>query len=599
MGVCLFTLREPDTRITMKLVYTLAGLATVLATGSQAFQLSTKNVRQLQNSLEDRVEQKYLNMKRQLRQKRGVFDGVLDQLANEININDYNEAAADCEVSTAGFWQECRQCIAQQCTSYVSRQCGSSALPSPAELKSSTEFSDFLASRMAKVSPSIPEINRYLDILSSDGVKAEVDYQMNGADLKLSTRNRRSCSGDDCQIDCQQFVSSANNIEVKCVNYNDAPQPLSAGDSEEDQYPHTTDEAIFGNWKFTVQATHGHEMAEQGLSADGSIQIKLSVVDSDGDDYGLDYAGGDDLFQGVPGFQSNPDLVKVDDYIYGEHYGSETHYPAQSGENAECNGAGCMHLGGNKFEVETEFSEDYNGLKFNCDGNESANCHQMIMDMPFESLENAEATDDNTETGNNNSLPCDEGGEPVEEEPINGNFEGLFSEDIDSQSFCDTIGGCTDVPFVRRSSRGNNQRFNRAAKRELCQDLTKMPETCTMLGFECGACDARISNECPEYHELRSELSKRISDASSLAEQFQTLTKRNFEQVKFLHALNVDGAKAIYVQSATKDGDNVSLSIRVGSASQAVNVLVAAKIKSADEWPMVSQKVANKVAELF
>jgi len=94
-------------------------------------------------------------------------------------------------------------------------------------------------------------------------------------------------------------------------------------------------------------------------------------------------------------------------------------------------------------------------------------------------------------------------------------------------------------------------------------------------------------------------LSKKISDASSLAEEFQTLTKANFEQVKFLHALNVEGAKAIYVQSATKDGDNVQLSIRVGSSSQAVQVLVAAKIKSADEWPMVSQKVADKVAELF
>merc|ERR1719219_227038 len=253
-----------------------------------------------------------------------------------------------------------------------------------------------------------------------------------------------------------------------------------------------------------------------------------------------------------------------------------------------------MHLGGNQFEVETEFRE-YSGFKFDCDGTESANCNQMIMDMPLASLENAEASEDNNESAN--PAPCDEGGEPVEEEPINGNFEGLL--DIDSQSFCDTIGGCTDVPFVRRSSRGNNQRFNRAAKRQVCNDIEKMPDTCIALGFECAACDKKISQECPEYHELRSELSQKISEASSLAEEFQTLTKRNFEQVKFLHALNVDGSKAIYVQSATNDGDNISLSIRVGSTSQAVNVLVAAKIKSADEWPMLSQKVANKVAELF
>merc|ERR1712038_201185 len=75
MGRAVVVYLEPDTHTspqllghTMKLVYTLTGLATVLATGNQAFQLSTKNVQQLQHALEDRVEQKYTNMKRQLRQ---------------------------------------------------------------------------------------------------------------------------------------------------------------------------------------------------------------------------------------------------------------------------------------------------------------------------------------------------------------------------------------------------------------------------------------------------------------------------------------------------------------------------------------------------
>jgi len=66
-----------------------------------------------------------------------------------------------------------------------------------------------------------------------------------------------------------------------------------------------------------------------------------------------------------------------------------------------------------------------------------------------------------------------------------------------------------------------------------------------------------------------------------------------------LHALNVGGSKAIYVQSATKNGNSVDLSIRVGSPAQAVDVLVQAKIKSAQDWPMVTKKVANKVAQLF
>merc|ERR1712195_422443 len=489
-----FALREVDTRITMKLVYTLGGLATVLATGTQAFQLTSKNVQQLQNSLEDRVDQKYTNMKRQLRQKRALFDGVLDQLADEININDYNVAAGDCQVATAGFWKECRQCIAQQCTSYMSRQCGSDIVP--AELQGSNDFTDFLSSRMAQVSPSISELEEYLEILKKAGVSANVDYQMNGEDLKMSTRNRRNA---DDSIDCQQFVTSKTNMEVKCVNYNDSPQPLEAEGAS--SFEHTTNDAIFGNWKFTVEGTHGHEMAEQGLNADGAIQIKLSVVANDGSDYGMFDNSDDGLFD-APAYQNSRDLVKVDgDYAYGELSVNENSYPMTTGENADCN--------------------------------------QMLFNMPLEQVGKQSPLADNK--------PCvGDNAEAIEPESDVEDFNNLL--DIDSEGlFCDSIGGCTDVPFVRRSSRDNNQRFNRAAKRAMCQDLNTMPETCTSLGFACESCDKKLSVECPEYYNLRSELSKKISDASSLAEEFQTLTKANFEQVKFLHALNVEGAKAIYV----------------------------------------------------
>jgi len=568
----------------MKLVYTLAGLATVLATGNEAFQLSSKNVRQLQSSLEDRVEQKYTNMKRQLRQKRDLFDDFLENIAGEINLNEYTEAAASCQIQTEGFWKNCRQCVAQQCSSYMSRQCGSSLVP--AELKSSSEFSNFLASRMASVSPSIPEINKYLEILSGEGVKAEVEYQMNGADLKLSTRNSRQAENT---IDCQQFVSEANNVEVKCVNYNEQPQALSATDEE--QYPHVSENAIFGNWKFTVQATHGHEMLEEGLTKDGSLQIKLSVVDSsENEDYGgYDYS-----------FQSPGDLVKLNNYDYQgnlELSASEEAYPAQTGENAECNGAGCMHLGGNDFESETVYDEMVGGLKFDCDGTEDANCNQMIMEMPLEMNLAPEEPSDSSDSGKGDCVNGDE--EPADEEPsAEFNPENFDIENIlNTPTQCDELSGCPNVPFVRRSS--NGQRFNRAAKGKLCQDLETMPETCIALGFQCEDCNKKISEECPEYHALRSELSKKISEASVLVEEFQTKIKKNVEQVKFLHALNNNGAKAIYVQSATKNGDNVDLSIRVGNQQQAVQVFVQAKVKSADEWPLVASKVANKVSELF
>jgi hypothetical protein len=543
----------------MKLVYTLTGLATVLATGNQAFQLTTKNVQQLQNVLEDRVEQKYTNMKRQFRQKRGLFDTALDQLSSGINIDEYNDAAADCKIRTAGFWNDCRQCIAQQCSSYMATECGSS-VPAPlsAEL----------------IANQLPEF------LETSIKQAQDDYNRALSNFKMSRgRSKRSA---ESTLDCQQFVSASNNIEVKCVNYNEQPQPLNAADDE--NYPHTTDDAIFGNWKFTVQASHPHEMAEEGLNSDGAIQIKLSVVaDSEEGDY-PDY---DSYLAGIQGNPTN--LVKIDGDYYQASSAFERKYPAQSGENAECNGAGCMHLGGNQYNVETEFDNNFNGFKFDCDGNENANCNQMIMDYDMESIDNS---DDNSAIA---EKPCDGEGEPVE--PIT-EVEDFLNSDSEL-TFCDQIGGCPDVPFVRRSSRDSLQRFNRAAKAQLCQKIESMPETCSLLGFNCNSCDRKISEECPEYHALRSELSQKISEASSLAEQFQFKTVRSLEQIKFLHALNVGGSKAIYVQSATKNGDNVDLSIRVGSPAQAVDVLVQAKIKSADEWPMVTKKVADKVAQLF
>lgn len=540
----------------MKLVYTLTGLATVLATGNQAFQLTTKNVQQLQHALEDRVEQKYANMKRQYRQKRNIFD-------NYFSIDDYNEAAADCKIKTHGFWEDCRQCIAQQCSSYMADECGSNS-PVPAEI----------------ISSYLPEF------LETSINQAQEDYNNAVASFKNSNRSKRSA---ESTLDCQQFVSASNNIEVKCVNYNEEqPQELKSASSEDStHFEHTTNDAIFGNWKFTIQATHAHEMAEEGLNNNGAIQIKLSVVD-DSEDYADIY--GDDSY--IAGFQDQPtNLVKMEDDYYQPHTTFERSYPAQSGENAECNGAGCMHLGGNQFEVEHEFNENYNGYKFDCDGNENANCNQMIMDGTImESIEK-----DNAEKDVEN-LPCDgDNGVPVE--PLT-EVEDFLNSDSEL-TFCDQIGGCPDVPFVRRSSRDSLQRFNRAAKAQLCQKIESMPETCSLLGFNCNSCDRKISVECPEYHALRSELSQKISEASSLAEQFQFQSTRDLEQIKFLHALNVGGSKAVYVQSATKNGNNVDLSIRVGNENQAVDVLVQAKIKSADEWPMVTKKVANKVAQLF
>merc|ERR1712110_16949 len=563
----------------MKLVYTLASLATALVTGAE-LELSTKNVRQLQSSLESKIADKYNAKLRQSRQKRGIFNNYLN---NEINLNEYQQASAECAGLTSDFWLQCRQCVAQQCTTYMSQNCGSNS-PVPAEM-SSSEFAEFLAQRMGPVSPSITEIDDYMKILSKNGVNAEIDYQMNGVNLQLNTADLASKKkiakrDTDVAIDCMNIVSEVNNIKVECARSNDGPVPAEL---QAEEMKHTIDNTQFGNWILNVQGTHPTDMNEQGVTADGKIQIRLTVLpNSDEDDFG-------DYFRDTQGNAYGRLEQKFEYSEFAPLTADESSYPAHEGNSQGCDGPGCMNLGGNEYIVNEEDEFSHTSLQFDCDGNADSNCNQMILNYDHELSNDASSYDAEKK-------PCDDENQPAE--PIPADYEDILQLQADQSAFCDGIGGCPDVPIVRRNSRGN--RVVRAAKGGArCADVATMPATCLAYGFECDACEQNIRSLCPDYHALRSELSAKIAEASSLAEEFQTISRRDFEQIKFLHALNLAGAKAIYVQSATKQGDNVSLEIRVGSASQAATVLVDAKIKSADDWSEVNSKIADKVVELF
>jgi len=559
----------------MKLVYTLASLATALVTGAE-LDLSTKNVRQLQSSLQSKIADKYNAKLRQSRQKRGLFNNYL---TNEINLNEYNQASAECAGLTANFWQQCRQCVAQQCTSYMSQNCGSNS-PVPASM-SSSEFAEFLAQRMGPVSPSITEIDDYMKILSKNGVNAEIDYQMNGVNLQLNTadlasKKKMAKRDTDVAIDCMEIVSEVNNIKVECTKSENGPVPAEL---QAEAMPHTIEDTQFGNWILNVQGTHATNMDEQGVTEDGKIQIRLTVLPKSDDDDLSDYFGDN---QGA----AYGRLEQKFEYSeFAPFTAEQSSYPAHEGNSQGCDGPGCMNLGGNEYIVneEDEFSHT---LQFDCDGNADSNCNQMILNYDHELSENA---------GDIEKKPCDDENQEAEEIPAD--YEDILQLEADQSVFCNSLGGCPDVPIVRRNSRGN--RVVRAAKGARCADVATMPATCLAYGFECDSCEQDIRALCPDYHALRSELSAKIAEASSLAEEFQTISRRDFEQIKFLHALNLAGSKAIYVQSATKQGNNVSLAIRVGSASQAATILVDAKIKSADDWSQVNSKIADKVVELF
>lgn len=578
----------------MKLVYTLAALAAAAVTTTSGFELNTKNIRQLQSQINNKLDAKYQAKRSILRNKRSLFNNLLNDIAKEIDLNAYNNAAASCQVSTANFWNDCRQCVAQQCTSYMSTQCNF-AQPLNA-VAGDDRFAKLIANQLGDISPSITDMNEFLSILSAHGIKADVDYNMAGADLKLSTDDvslrRRRRGGDD--VDCQQFIESSENMSVKCV-------PSQLVDAGDDEFEFETNDVIMGNWAFNIQGTHEHEMLNQGTNSDGATIIKLAIVPQSSSD------DGDDLFNiyGQSSFLPN-DLKLVNNDNFQAMESSERSFPVSSnGESIICSDAvSCEKLGGNyAYDEENEFMP--NRGSFNCNGmNGNANCDNTVMDL--EMYEGGMPINDEAmEADVPNPKDCDEeegaNGQAQASEQIADDYEeDVLRQDLTDAQFCDLIGGCPDVPFVRRSSRGERTQRSALAQ-QFCKDVETLPATCLGLGLNCADCSRSVSAACPEYHALRQELSAKIDEVQQLTEQYQSITKRDSVELKFLHALKMSGASALYVQSAKYNigSQTVDLVIKVGSGAQASQVLARGKVKSAEEFDQFTDKMSNAVVNLI
>lgn len=579
----------------MKLVYTVAALVAAV-TNASAFELSSKNVQALNAKLQAKLDAKYQSRSRSLRQKRSLFNSLLDTIAKEIDLSAYNEASAQCQVSTAGFWDDCRQCIAQQCTSYITQNCEPSKL-TDAMSAADGRFKTLIESQQGEISPSITDMNEFLSILASNGINAEVDYNMAGADLKMSTddvnrrRRRRRQAAQDDVVDCLQFVQSSENMEVKCV-------PAEMRDAEADDYEWQTNAAIFGNWQFDVQSTHEHEMLNEGTTADGATIIKLAIVPSAGAPSDADYESSEDgWLDGSPSFLSNDlKLVSQENEFQALDSVGQTIPISRNGESIICHDAvSCDKIGGNYvFDEENEFMP--NKGAFDCNGaGDNANCDQMT--MTYDMFDGGIAKNNQKRDDNVTQKDCDlEEGEISEE--ISPDYDDdVLRQDLSDEQFCDLIGGCPDVPFVRRSTRAERSAF----AQQFCHDVETMPATCSALGLKCDTCNQKISAQCPDYHELRQELSAKIGEASALSEQYQSITSRHSNEVKFLHALRSAGSSALYVQSAKHNfsSNTVDLVIKVGSGSQADSVLVQSKVKADTTSEQFADKVASKMMDLI
>jgi len=239
--------------------------------------------------------------------------------------------------------------------------------------------------------------------------------------------------------------------------------------------------------------------------------------------------------------------------------------------NGCTNPAGCENMGGNThFEEESLFMGD-EAMPINCDGiNDSAECVGSQLSSAL------------TDEDMPKEKPCtDEEAGFVEDDAII-DPENVGRMDMSDEEFCRSIGedeNCMyEVPFRRRSSH-----FRRAA--DDCELVDAAPARCFNLNLQCDNCNQQIRDLCPDYYDIRSELSSKIHEASTLSEQFSNSINKNLEEMKWYIAVNNADGPRVYVQQANynSDTEEATLVIKTGNSSQA-SAMLRAKVKSDSDF---------------
>merc|ERR1712045_412315 len=95
----------------MKLLYPAAGLLSTVA----SYNFSAADVEQLQSAINQR-----------LAQRSNVLQNVRSRVARDVRstLNRFNFEKTRCEINVESFWEDCQQCVAQQCEDFTERVCG-------------------------------------------------------------------------------------------------------------------------------------------------------------------------------------------------------------------------------------------------------------------------------------------------------------------------------------------------------------------------------------------------------------------------------------------------------------------------------------------
>jgi len=557
----------------MKLIssaFLLAGLSQA----SSEFSLNSQNVRQLSAQLSDLFQQKLEAKVEGLNSKRKAATGYLENFAEEFDVNNYNAAAESCQIASAEFWNQCKQCTAQQCTKYMSTTCESPNDPRLAKL---------MQQQFPSSNPNVVDLTDFFVQLAAMGVDAKVVSDKGGqrAQLTLSEyleksfknnhlkkkRNAGLSCTDDANVQIQE--NNGMNINhkdtvVQCVTENQ-PSPAKLLNMA-----NIIDPKSEGGWTINAGSSHTFSL-DTVVGADGKVVVSIQIEGPMDNDYESPLPEFDEDFSGDMSFADPSEIraINQDDW--------DTHWDNQGGYSNGCtNPAGCGNIGGNnEFTSESLFpqdeahSADYNQVGNNVVGEFTDS------DVPPEK-------------------PCTE-----EEAGYAAAVPGVYAadrQDLSDEEFCLSLGkdeNCMEyeVPFRRRSS----GKRHAGSKGKSCDAIAQTPARCFNLNLECDSCNQQVADMCPSYHAMRTELSNKLNKASKLVEQFTNSIANQVDTMKWYIAVNNADGPSVYVQQATFNPatSTVDMVIKAGSASQARKLLVSSKVKAGMDFDSVAQDITN------
>lgn len=237
----------------MKLLYTAASIFSAVAYASD---FSAADVQELQDAINQR-----------LAQRSNLLENVRSRIARDLSssLARFNFEKTRCSLNVAGFWNDCQQCLVQQCESFTQEVCGDN------KIAASEMQEGVLQSVLENYRGLLAEMSRQtgmdFDVIVKDGLVLIVPR---------SSRKKRSLNyaqGTSCgqvNIVCESGncggMNFPSNVEVSCSDNSQEDKPLNIISD-----PMTSD----GQWNYRVDATYHFEISDEADS-NGNTVLKIN-----------------------------------------------------------------------------------------------------------------------------------------------------------------------------------------------------------------------------------------------------------------------------------------------------------------------------------